>query len=334
MAAAAMLAVPQAVRRMIDHGFVGEDIAFVNQYFAMLIVVVLVLSLASAFRYYLVTWLGERVVADLRADVFERVIGLSAAFFDRTLSGEVVSRLTADTTQIKAAVGSKHLHCTAQSRPRRRRGCPDGVTSPQLSVLTVVALPLIVVPLIAFGRAVRRRQRSAQDTLAHASAYAAECIGAVRTLQAFTNEFPATGRFRAAIDEAFRPRVRDRRAFRIDRRGAVSGLRQHRRVLWYGAREVLADNMTPGTLGQFLLYAVFAGSALGQLSEIWGEVQLAAGAAERLEELLAEQPTVPVPARPIALPDPPRGEVEFRPMFPSPIRAGPMTVRCGKCPFR
>ncbi len=315
-AAGAMLAVPQAVRRMIDHGFVGDDITLVNQYFAMMIVVVLVLALASACRYYLVTWLGERVVADLRADVFERVVGLGADFFDRTRSGEVVSRLTADTTQIKSAVGA------SVSIALRNLVLGFGavvlmvVTSPELSALALIVLPLIVVPLIVFGRAVRRRQRRAQDTLADASAYAAESIDAVRTLQAFTNEALAAGRFRAAVGEAF-----EAARVSIAARALLTGVALFLvftsivAVLWYGAREVLAENMSPGMLGQFLLYAVFAGSALGQLSEVWGEVQQAAGAAERLAELMTEAPSVATPAKPVPMPVPPRGELQFRNVY-------------------
>lgn len=315
-AAGATLAVPQAVRRMIDHGFVGDDITFVNQYFAMMIVVVLVLALASACRYYLVTWLGERVVADLRADVFERVVGLGADFFDRTRSGEVVSRLTADTTQIKSAVGA------SVSIALRNLVLGFGavvlmvVTSPELSALALIVLPLIVVPLIVFGRAVRRRQRRAQDTLADASAYAAESIDAVRTLQAFTNEALAAGRFRAAVGEAF-----EAARVSIAARALLTGVALFLvftsivAVLWYGAREVLAENMSPGMLGQFLLYAVFAGSALGQLSEVWGEVQQAAGAAERLAELMTEAPSVAAPAKPVPMPVPPRGELQFRNVY-------------------
>ena len=328
-AAGAMLAVPQAVRRMIDFGFVGDDTGFVNQYFAMMVVVVLVLALASAFRYYLVTWLGERVVADLRADVFERVIGLSADFFDRTRSGEVMSRLTADTTQIKSAVGA------SVSIALRNLVLGVGavllmiVTSPQLSALTLIAIPLIVLPLIGFGRAVRRRQRRAQDTLANASSYAAESISAVRTLQAFTNEAFAAGRFRSAVADAF-----EAARIGIAARAILTGIALFLiftsvvAVLWFGAHQVMAGQLTPGTLGQFLLYAVFAGSALGQLSEVWGEVQQAAGAAERLTELLAETPTVTVPAHPIPMPEPPRGAIDFQLVsFAYPNRPADRAVR-------
>jgi ATP-binding cassette subfamily B protein len=203
VAALTTLAVPLAVRRMIDFGFTGEKLALIDSYFAVMIGVVALLALASACRFYLVTTLGERIVADLRSDVFAHVAGLGAAFFDQAKSGEVMSRLTADTTQIKAAVGS------AVSVALRNLVLFVGaatmmvVTDPRLSAFVLGAIPVIVLPLVGFGRAVRRRSRTAQDTLADASAYAAELIGAVRTLQAFTNERLATARFTAAVERAF-----------------------------------------------------------------------------------------------------------------------------------
>src|SRR5690606_8928641 len=180
LAAAATLILPLAVRRMIDHGFSRSDSAFIASYFSMLVVVAAVLALASAGRYYFVVTLGERVVADLRRDVFSHVTRLSPAFFDRTHSGEIVSRLTADATQIKSAVGA------TASQALRNLIMGIGslvmmvVTCPRLSALVVVAIPVIVLPLVAFGRSVRRRTRHAQDTLAQASAFAGEQLGAVR----------------------------------------------------------------------------------------------------------------------------------------------------------
>ena len=311
-AAGATLAVPQAVRRMIDFGFDSDNTALVNQYFAMLIVVVLVLAMASAARYYLVTWLGERVVADVRADVFQRIIGLGADFFDTAQSGELVSRLTADTTQIKAAVGS------SASIALRNLVLGIGatvlmvVTSPRLSSLVLLVIPVIVLPLVGFGRAVRKRQRGAQDTLAEATAFASENIGAVRTLQAFTNEALAGNRFRAAVEDAF-----DAARATMTMRAGLTFVAMFLvfasvvAVLWYGAHDVLTGRMTPGTLGQFVLYAVFAAGALGQLSEVWGEIQATAGAAERLAELVHREPSICAPEKPETLPRPPRGEVAF-----------------------
>jgi ATP-binding cassette subfamily B protein len=270
------------------------------------------LATASALRYYLVTTLGERVVADLRGDVFAHITSLSSAFFDAARTGELVSRLTADTTQIKAAAG------TSISIALRNFVLFVGATvmmvvsSPWLSAFVLAAIPIIVLPLYAFGRAVRRRSRSAQDTLAEASAYAAELIGAVRVLQAFTNERLGIGRFRQAVERAY-----DAARNSIGSRAFLTGIAIFLVatsiivVLWIGAQQVLAGQITPGRLGQFILYAVLAGSALGSLSEIGGEVAQASGAAERLFEILAIPPAIAAPPHPLALPSPARGEVAF-----------------------
>jgi ATP-binding cassette subfamily B protein len=312
VAALATLAVPIAVRRMIDLGFSAERIGLVDQYFTVMIAVVAVLAAASASRYYLVTTLGERVVADLRLGVFERLTQLSMDFFDTAKSGELVSRLTADTTQIKSAVGS------AVSVALRNLVLFFGsvtmmvVTSGRLSLYVLVAIPVIVLPLVAFGRLVRRRSRTAQDTLADASAYASELISAVRTLQAFTNERLADTRFSGAVERAYAAAIHSTRA-RAVLTAIIIFLASASVVviLWVGAQAVLTGHMTAGTLGQFVLFAVFAASGLGQLSEVWGELSQAAGSAERLTELLAIEPTIKAPAAPVPLPSPPRGEVAF-----------------------
>src|SRR3954452_8732479 len=188
VAAAATLAVPLAVRRMIDFGFSAERISLIDQYFAVLIAVAGVLAAASAMRFYLVTIIGERVVADLRAAVFAHLTELSPGFFDTARTGELTSRLTADTTQIKSAVGSSVSVALRNIVLFIGSSAMMAVTSARLSFFVIVAIPVIVLPLLAFGRLVRRRSRSAQDTLADASAYAAERIGAIRPLQAFTSE--------------------------------------------------------------------------------------------------------------------------------------------------
>ena len=195
VAAITTLVVPIAVRRMIDFGFSRDSVSLIDNYFTVLIVVVGVLALASAARFYLVTMLGERIVADLRSEVFGHLTALSAAFFDQAKTGEVVSRLTADTTQIKAAVGSSVSVALRNLVLFVGAGAMMVITSPRLSAFVLAAIPIIVLPLYGFGRAVRARSRAAQDTLADASAYAAELIGAVRTLQAFTNEPMARRRF-------------------------------------------------------------------------------------------------------------------------------------------
>jgi ATP-binding cassette subfamily B protein len=312
VASLATLAVPVAVRRMIDFGFSTERIGLIDQYFAVMIAVVGVLAAASALRYYFVTILGERVVADLRAAVFSHLTLLSSAFFDAAKTGELTSRLTADTTQIKAAVGTSVSVALRNLLLFLGSAAMMVVTSPRLSGFVLAAIPVIVLPLVGFGRMVRRRSRSAQDTLADASAYAAELIGAMRTLQAFTNEREAKARFSEAVERAFQAARYSTKAravltaiviFLVFASVVV--------VLWVGAQDVMRSRMSAGTLGQFVLYAVFAAGALGELSQVWGEISLAAGAAERLTELLAVEPAVTTPARAAALPVPPRGEIAF-----------------------
>ncbi len=311
-AAFVTLLVPIAVRRMIDHGFSGQSAGLIDSYFAVLIGVSAVLALASAARFYLVTTLGERVVADLRESVFAHLVCLSPAYFDAVQSGALSSRLTADTTQIKAAVGS------SISIGLRNLVLFFGavvmmvVTSPRLSALVLAAIPVIVLPLYGFARAVRARSRGAQDTLADASAYASEMIGGIRVLQAFTNETLVTRRFAAAVERAFlaaRDSIRWRALLTALAMFLVFGSVVV--VLWIGAQDVLAGRLSAGRLSQFLLYAVLAAAGLGQLSEVWGELSQASGAAERLFEILALPAAIAQPARALALPEASRGEVAF-----------------------
>jgi ATP-binding cassette subfamily B protein len=312
IAAVATLLVPIAVRRMIDFGFSRESANLIDSYFAVMIAIVAVLALASASRFYLVTTLGERIVADLREGVFGHVVSLSLAYFDEARTGELVSRLTGDTTQIKAAVGASVSIALRNSVLFIGAAAMMVVTSPRLSAFVLAAIPVIVLPLYGFGRAVRRRSRFAQDTLADATAYASEMIGAVRVLQAFTNEALARSRFGAAVERAFRA-ARDS----IKARAILTAIAIFLVfasvvvVLWVGAQDVLTSRMSAGRLSQFVLYAMFAAAGLGQLSEVWGELSQASGAAERLFEILNLRPAIVPPSRPIALPEPPRGEVAF-----------------------
>ncbi len=326
IAATATLAVPLAVRRMIDFGFSAERIGLIDQYFAVMIAVAAVLAVASATRYYLVTLIGERVVADLRAAVFAHLTELSPAFFDTARTGEITSRLTADTTQIKSAVGSSVSVALRNIVLFAGSSAMMVVTSPRLSFYVIVAIPVIVLPLVAFGRLVRARSRTAQDTLADASAYAAELIGAIRTLQAFTNEKLAQTRFGAAVERAFHA-ARDSTRARALLTAIIIFLvfGSVVVVLWVGAQDVLAGRTTPGTLGQFILYAVFAASGLGQLSEVWGELSQASGAAERLTELLAVRPEIETPANPLRCRSR-RAVRSHSTRCASPIRRGPMCV--------
>ncbi|CDZ53872.1 ABC transporter transmembrane domain-containing protein [Neorhizobium galegae] len=328
LAAATTLALPLAVRRMVDHGFASSDGHFINNYFGMLLALAALLAVASAMRYYYVITIGERVVADLRREVFSHVTSLSPSFFDVNQSGEIVSRLTADTTQIKSAFGS-----SASQALRNTILCLGAMgmmiyTSPRLSALVLGAIPLIVFPLVGFGRSVRKRSRAAQDTLAQTSAFASEVIGATRTVQAFGGEATANGRYGSTVESAY-----DAARAAIKARALLTGFGillvfgSIVGVLWYGAQSVLAGTMTAGTLGQFVLYSVIAASSLGQLSEVWGELSAAGGAAERLTELLQEVPAIRDTENPIALPSPPRGEVEFEAVsFAYPARVSAITL--------
>jgi ATP-binding cassette subfamily B protein len=312
VSALAVLVVPVAVRRMIDNGFGANDSALINNYFLTLIGIGLLLAIASPARYYFVNWIGERVVADLRTKVFAQLSKLGPAYFDRSHSGELMSRLTADTTQIKAVAGS------ALSQAARNLIMLIGalimmfVSSAKLSLLVFIAIPIIVLPLVGFGRMVRRLSRTAQDTLGDASAYAAENLAAHRTMQAYVNEKAVTDRFGRAVEKAFNAARQRMRA-----RAALTGIAifltvaSITGVLWYGASAVISGDMSGGRLGQFVLYALFAAGALAELSEVWGEITQAAGAAERLSEMMATIPEIRSPEKPVPLPKPPLGTVAF-----------------------
>jgi ATP-binding cassette, subfamily B, bacterial len=312
VAAITTLVVPIAVRRMIDFGFSPEGIALINSYFSVMIAIVAVLAAASASRYYLVMTIGERIVADLRRDVFAHLVSLSPAFFDSARSGELVSRLTADTTQIKSAVGASVSIALRNIMLFIGATAMMVITSPKLSGFVLLAIPLIVIPLVAFGRWVRRLSRNAQDTLADASAYASELIGAIRTVQAYTSERLATSRFGGEVEQAYEAARSSTQAravltliiIFIVFSSVVA-------ILWVGSHDVLTGQITPGRLGQFVLYAAFAATGLGQLSEVWGEVSAASGAAERLFEILRVKSQITAPPQPVALPQPARGDVGF-----------------------
>ncbi len=312
IAAVTSLALPVAVRRMIDHGFDQADRGLIDSYFVAIMIMALLLAAASALRYYFVISIGERIVSDMRREVFDHVTRLSPSFFDVNQSGEIVSRLTADTTQIKSAVGA-----TASVALRNLILCLGAVimmivTSPKLSSIVLIAIPIIVLPLVSFGRSVRKRSRAAQETLAQASAYANETIAANRTIQAYNGENAAARRYGSAVEDAYqaaRAAIKSRSLLTGFAIAMVFG--SIVAVLWVGAQNVLAGTMSAGTLGQFLLYSVIAGSSLGSLSEVWGELSQAAGAADRLGELLAEVSPIAAPANPLPLPQPPQGRVEF-----------------------
>jgi ATP-binding cassette subfamily B protein len=299
ISSAATLTLPAAVSDLIDNGFSGGDASKINWYFLMLLGVGGALAAASSARFFFVSWLGERVVADVRSDVFRHIARLSPAFYEKTHSSEVMSRLTADTTLIRGAV------ITAVSQSLRNAVMLTGaivlmfLTSLKLSLLVAVAIPVIMLPLIASGRFVRRLSRHAQDELADASVYASENLAATRVMQAYTSEGEVSARYEAAVTRAFQAAVNRTRARAFLTATAIFLMfASVTGILWLGAQDVLAGTMTGGKLAQFVIYAAFAAGAVGEMAEVWGELQQAAGAAERLSELLAVKSEVTAPARP------------------------------------
>jgi ATP-binding cassette, subfamily B, bacterial len=328
VAAVTTLLVPIAARRMIDFGFSPEGMTMINNYFSVMIAVVAVLAGASALRFYLVMTIGERIVADLRRDVFAHLVSLSPAFFDSARSGELISRLTADTTQIKSAVGASVSTALRNVMLFVGATAMMLITSPRLSGFVLLAIPLIVVPLVAFGRWVRRLARTAQDTLAEATAYASELVGAIRTVQAYTSERLAKARFDGEVEQAYEAARNSTRA-----RAVLTAIiifivfTSVVVILWVGSHDVLTGTITMGRLGQFVLYTAFAAAALGQLSEVWGDVSAASGAAGRLFEILRVKSQITVPASPRALPAPARGDVGFENVsFAYPTRPDALAV--------
>jgi ATP-binding cassette subfamily B protein len=312
VASAATLVVPIAVRKMIDFGFSDANGGVIRVYFIGMLVVVAVLAIASGARYYLVMTLGERVVADLRSDLFAHLTRLDPGFFDAEKTGEIASRLSADTTQLKATFGS-----TASIALRNLFMFVGAigmmvVTSAKLSAFVLAAIPIIVLPLFAAGRAVRQRSRRAQDTLAEATAFATESLSAVRVMQSFVAEDFTAKRYRDAAYGAYEAARSMSQA-----RGIVTVAALFLAfgsvviVLWLGAQDVVAGRISGGVLMQFVLYAVLGAGALGQLSEVWNDVSQAAGAAERIGDLLAVQPRISAPAEPTALARPVRGALAF-----------------------
>ncbi|HEY8162422.1 MAG TPA: ABC transporter transmembrane domain-containing protein [Methylocystis sp.] len=312
LASGATLTLPAAVRGMIDHGFSAESAGTVNAYFGALIAVAATLALASATRYYFVMTLGERVVADLRADLFQHLTALDAAFYDTAKTGELLSRLTADTTQLKSAFGSSASIALRNIFLFVGAVAMMFATSPKLAGLALAAIPVIVLPLIASGRGVRRRSKHAQDTLAQAAAYAGENLAAVRAMQANGAQAATVARFERAVETAYEAAqgATLMRAF-VTAGAILIVFTSIVAVLWLGAQDVLAGRMSSGLLSQFVLYAVLGASSLGELSSVWSEVTAAAGAASRIAEILAVKPKIVAPAHPAPSPSRPQGRISL-----------------------
>jgi ATP-binding cassette subfamily B protein len=312
IASGAFLAVPVAVRYVIDYGFTAADAAAIDRYFLYFLGVAVLLGLFAAARAYLVTWLGERVVADIRDAVYRHVIRMDPAFFEVTKTGEVLSRLTADTTLIQSISGvglSIILRSLIQFFGAL---ILLAFTNLKLMGLIVVLVPAVLVPIIAIGRWVRRLSRASQDRIADASGMASETLNAAQTVQAFTAEEAESRRFGESVELSFVTAVKRARARALFSTVSTTSLFGALIVvLWVGARSVLSGDITGGELGQFVLYAMFVAMSAAMLSEVWGELQRAAGAMERLLELLDTEPAIRAPAEPIALPAVREGRVQF-----------------------
>ena len=312
VAAIATLGIGMAIRRIVDMGFSAANAGFIDSYFAALMGVALLLAAATFGRFYSVSWLGERVVADLRRAVYGHLLDLSPAFFENTSASELTSRLTTDTTLIQNIVGS-----SASVALRNLLLLVGGtvllaVSSPRLTILVVVVVPLVVLPIIFFGRRVRHLSRATQDRIADVSAQAGETLGAIQIVQAYTQEDAERATFAETVESAFTTAVR-----RIRARAWLTALvilmvfGAVDLVLWSGAKDVIAGDMSGGELAAFVFYAILVAGAVGALSEVYGDLQRAAGAVGRIMELLALEPDIHTSVDPVPLPVPPQGAVAF-----------------------
>ncbi|RDY66505.1 ABC transporter transmembrane domain-containing protein [Lysobacter soli] len=319
---AATLSLPVAVRTMIDQGFAQGGGAAIDRAFLLLFAVAVALALATAARFFFVSLLGERVVADLRERLYAHLIALDAGFHDRNRSGELVSRLTADAELLRSVVGSSMSVALRSTVTVVGSLAMLFVTAPRLAAFALVGIPLAVLPIVIGGRRLKKMSRVSQDRVADANTLANETLGAIRTVQAHAREPYERDRFGAALKEAVATARR-----RIQAQSWVTAIAivlifgAITLVLWSGAHDVVANRMSAGTLGQFMLYAMIGGGSVGALAEVWNELQRAAGGMGRISELLVETAAVQSPANPVTLPKPVRGELTFdRVSFHYPLR--------------
>lgn len=327
IAAAAMLGMPIAIRYVIDFGFTGSG-GDIDLYFEALLLLAALFAFFAGMRYYLVMWIGERVVADIRSAVYAHVIRLSPMFFEVTRTGEVLSRLTADTTLVQSVVGAGVSIALRSSIMLLGGLVMLFVTSPRLAGLIVVLVPLVVLPVLVYGRRVRHLSRATQDRVADSSGVAGEVLNAINIVQAFTLEDFQARRFSAAVERAFEAaRSRLRTSALLSGLIVLTSFGAIVIVLWVGARSVASGSVSAGTLSQFLLYATIVAGSTTALGEVWGDVQRAAGAMERLMELLRAEAVIRAPDSPQSLPVPGRGLIELRDVaFHYPSRPGQYAV--------
>ncbi|MGP9788499.1 ABC transporter transmembrane domain-containing protein [Roseinatronobacter sp. NSM] len=323
-----MLMLPLAVRRVVD-GFEAREMELLNQYFGAALGLAVLLAIGTGLRYYLVTRLGERIVADIRKALFARVIDRSPAFYERIMTGEVLSRLTTDTTLIQSVIGSSVSIALRNALMLLGGLVLLGLTSAKLTGFVLLMVPAIIVPIVVMGRKLRSLSRENQDWIAASSGNASEALLSVQTVQANTHEAASRAAFDRVTEISFdvaRKRILTRAVLTVIVIFLVfAGILG---TLWVGARDVSAGVMTPGELAQFVIYAVIVAGSVGALSEIWSELQRAAGATERLVELLTAIDTIQDPATPVPLPRPTRGEVRFENVtFHYPTRPGQQALQ-------
>lgn len=309
---AATLSLPYAFRIMIDQGFAEGGGAAIDRAFMLLFAVAVALALATAARFFFVSLLGERVVADLRERLYAHLISLDASFHDRNRSGELISRLTADAELLRSVVATSMSVALRSTITFLGSIAMLFVTAPYLAVYALLGIPLAVLPIVIGGRRLQKISRSAQDRVADANALANETLGAVRTVQAHAREPYERGRFGSALQVAVATARR-----RIQAQAWVTAIAitlifgAITLVLWSGAHDVIAGRMSAGTLGQFVLYALIGGGSVGALAEVWNELQRAAGGMGRISELLQETSGIAIPAHPHPMVKPLRGEIAF-----------------------
>ena len=313
VASAALLALPVALRYLIDNGFAANDVGTINRYFGWFFAAAAMFGGFAALRYYLVSWLGERVVADIRTDVYDRVIRMDPTFFETTRTGEVLSRLTTDTTLVQSISGVS-LSIALRTTVNMLGGLVMlALTSVKLTIYIMMGVPVVILPMIIIGRRIRRQSRTTQDRVADTSGLADETLNAIQTVQAFTLEPLQSERYGQAVVESFKAAVKRvrTRAF-LTAIGITLVFGAITIILWTGSRAVLAGTMSGGELAQFLMYSMFVGSSAAGLSEVWGEIQRGAGAMERLSELLMARPVIRAPDSPMVLPGRVNGSISFR----------------------
>jgi len=308
VAASCVLLIGQGLRQVIDRGFSGDSPQLLDYALMGLVTVILVMAVATYARFYLVSWLGERITADLRRRVFGHLLGLSPAFFELNRTGDLLSRLTNDTTQLETVIGSSVSMALRNSLLLIGGLVMLAVTSLKLTALVLLAIPLVLVPIIAFGRRLRVLARTSQDKVAEIGAYTDEVVHEMRTVQAYGHEPQAARAFNLRVEDTFaagRRRIRQRA--RLVAAVITLAFTAIALILWVGGHDVLAGRMTGGELSAFIFYAVLVAGAVGTISEVTGELQRAAGATERLVELLATPSSIPVPSKPVPLPLPAGG---------------------------